>query len=50
MEVGVAEAPLQQAMYCCDLPSNEAELLAIETTALRHRPQPCLSTYELDGL
>ena len=48
MEVSVAEAPLQQAMYSCDLPKNEDELLAIETAVLRHRPVPCLSKFEED--
>ena len=43
MEVSVAEAPLQQANFACELPSNEEELIAIETTTLRHRPVPCLS-------
>ena len=49
MEVSVAEAPLQQAMYSSDLPRNEDELVAIETTALRHRPVPCLSKFEEDS-
>ena len=42
IEVSVAEAPLQLATYACDLPSDEAGLVIIETASLR-KPRPCLS-------
>lgn len=43
MEVSVAEAPMQYATYCSDLPKTEAELLVIESNCLRFKPRPCLS-------
>ena len=43
MEISVAEAPLQQANYSCDLPQNEEELTRIEMTSLRRKPMPCMS-------
>ena len=46
MEISVAEAPLQQANYSCDLPQNEEELTRIEMTSLRRKPMPCMSKGE----
>jgi hypothetical protein len=42
MEISVAEAPLQMAIYSADLPLDEAALLVIQTSP-KFRPRPCLS-------
>ena len=40
MEVSVAEAPNQLALFRCAIPQNEAALLSVEKPRVR-RPVPC---------
>ncbi len=49
MEVRVAEAPEQVAVFRCPLPKTEEDLALIEERKLRSRqPCPCLKTEEAD--
>lgn len=42
MEVGVAEAPFQSAIFTSKLPDNEERMIDIENLISKVRPQPCL--------
>lgn len=42
MEVGVAEAVNQTALYRAKIPKDEEDLYRVENTPLNIRPKPCL--------
>lgn len=42
MEVGVAEAPFQSALFNAKVPDSEEKMLEIENLISKVRPQPCL--------
>jgi len=46
MEITVAEAPMQQAIYRSVLPSSEEELLFKEMNPPQFRPRPCSEKHE----
>jgi len=42
IEVGVAEAPCQSALFTAKVPNDEAGMQEIEKLISKFRPQPCL--------
>jgi hypothetical protein len=44
MEVTVAEAPLQQAVFRCPIPENELSVLELEKPRIR-RPMGCFDSH-----